>query len=338
MITLIGPIFPPATVRAVATCCVAFCVARAHAGSAAGATQRDQALLSKAREILDNKNATEKQRLDVAKGAEFWKLRELKADLERLSKEDPSPKVRAVAARVLRTWEREDAETAERKAREEAIRREATMTPQERRDTEDKAWALFLRDQIREKLKSDKAEDRREVLASAGTWAKHLPDTIPILHNLARTDQNPGVRLQAMLGILNAQPDSPDTLALLRFCLGAENPPSVRGAAAEQLCERGDKAGLGVLIDQLSTDNIRFQAFTMKSLRGIAMKGDIGPPPSLLTKVETPKQQISEDEKRQIREGAAEWQRWWKEEGPAFVLPRARATQPSTRPTTEKGR
>ncbi len=298
-------------------------------------------VLSFVDEVLGNAGDTERRKVNAIMIVEARSLRQYQPQLERLMKEDASPVVRAKARHTLEFWQSKDAEVAERKAKEEAIHREFLMTPQERereRLQGEKQFVLMLRDQILQKLQSEKPEERRDVMGSAQTWSKHLPETIPILYRLARTDPNPNIRLHALVAILRVRRDSPETLALLQESLGPQNPSMVRSLAADTICGRGDKAGLAVLIDQLNTDNVRFQAFTMKCLRGTVMKGDIGPSPKLLTKAEKPNEELSDDEVRQIREGAAAWRTWWKDEGPGFVLPGARATQPSTRPTTGPGR
>jgi len=294
-----------------------------------------------AEKVLANPAESEGRKVDAIGVVGFYNLREFRTQLEKLMKEDPSPVVRRAAANKLEAWRQRDAEAAERERREAEARRQAAMTPEERereREEGERRFALMIRDQILQKLQSEKEEDRREAIAGAGTWAKHLPETIPILHKLARTDSHPGVRLHALIALLRARPNDPETLALLRQCAEPGNPRMVRSMAGAALCERCDKRGLGVLIELLRTDDVRFQAFTMITLRGAAMKGDIGPPVSLLTKAEKPNAQLTEEEKQAIREGAAVWEKWWKEEGPTFVLPRARATQPSSQPTTGPGR
>ncbi len=305
-----------------------------------GMSDREKAIAT-FRAALNDPKQTEYMRMDIACCALTQRFRELKPDLERVAAEDPSPKVRRAAAVTLKAWQEEDARAAERKATEDEARRRAAMTPEERereRLQGEKQFVLMLRDQILQKLQSEKPEERRDVMGSAQTWSKHLPETIPILKKMIRSDKDERVRMYALIAVASAEPEGPEKLSFLRSCLGRENPFSVRQAAAFEVCERGEKEGLDVLIEQLSFDDVHFQAYRMKTLRGTAMKGDIGPAPRLLTKAESRNAALSEEEKREIREGAATWQKWWKEARPTFVMPVLRAKAASSRPTTGPGR
>jgi len=312
----------------------------AQTSTPSGMSDREKAIAT-FRAVLNDPKQTEYMRMRAASSAINQGFRELKPDLERVAAEDPSPKVRRAAAVTLKAWQEEDARAAERKTTGDEIRRQAAMTPEERerkRHEQEKVGVESKRDEILQKLQSEKADDRRLVLAWSDTWAKHLPETIPVLKKMIRSDKDERVRMYALIAVASAEPEGPEKLSFLRSCLGRENPFSVRQAAAFEVCERGEKEGLDVLIEQLSFDDVHFQAYRMKTLRGTAMKGDIGPPPRLLTKAESRNAALSEEEKREIREGAATWQKWWKEARPTFVMPVLRAKAASSRPTTGPGR
>jgi hypothetical protein len=315
-------------------------MARRRVAAARRAQYRERAIAD-VRGVLEDPNATPDKKADRLCIIGQEDLREFKPQVERLAREDPSELVRKNAKVVLEGWRFRDAEAAELKAKEDAIRGAAAMTPEQRerqRQEGERQFTLMIRDQILQKLQSKKEEDVRDIMGSAQTWAKHLPETWPRLRDILRTDPNPSVRLFALIALRRAQGEGPESLTLLRECVAPEYPSNVRALAAAHLCELGDKTGLDVLIGQLGVDNVYFQAHTMKLLRGVAMKGDIGPPASVLTKAEKPCQELSDEEKRQIREGAGAWQAWWRQERDSFVLPCARATQPSTRPATRPGR
>lgn len=315
--------------------------AKRRARMAAREVKDRQRTIANLRAVLEDPNATPYNKADTIGIIGAEDLREFKPQVERLAREDPSELVRKNAKRTLEFWQFRDAEVAERERQAAEIRRRAALTPEQRRQEQDeleRKAVVAMRDHVLRMLQSEKLEDRREIMGGAHTWARHLPEARLILLNMVRSDSDSGLRMYALLALVRARPDSPETLELLRSCLGPENPLPVRDAAASQICEWGEKAGLDVLIGHLSASNVHYLAHTMKVLRGAASKGDIGPPASLLTKAEMPKAELTEDEKRQIREGAAAWQKWWKEERETFVMPRRKTTRASSRPTTGPGR
>jgi len=311
--------------------------ARRRAAAAARHAQYRERTIAGVRSVLDDSHATEEKKVNALGTIVQEDLREFKPQVERLAKEDPSELVRRNANIALKGWRSRDAEDAERERKAEKARRRAAMTP-EQRDQEDqegeKRFILTIRGQVLQGLQSEKVEQRREIMGSADAWAKHLPETIPILQRLAQSDPDYGIRLHALRALLRAHPDDPDTWTVVRHCMGPKNPSNVRLMAASRVAGAGDKAGIDVMIQLLDFPDPCHRALVLTILRSATMRGDIG---HLVSAVRD-KREPSEEDKRLVNESVDAWRTWWKREGPTFVLPHTGATQPSSAPATRPGR
>jgi len=286
------------------------------------------------RTILDDPGAPEGSKCQVIATALQMNLTEFRPQLQRLAKDDRSERVRGIALRVLKAWEGRDAMEARYKAEREESRRRAGMSRKELMEEGEAKAAAAQRDSLLKILREGTSEQRLDAVTTAGTWGKYVPEAIPLLRDLARKDSHLGVRYNALLALNRIEGDTEQGLTFAKSFLSADNPPSLRRVVADRLSLFGYKEALGVLIELAgSTGDIRERHRLLESARG-ATRLDA---PELNPGRVLSRYPIGEADYPLVQQALAAWQKWWKEDGPAYVLPtrlRVRCTLPSSQPTS----
>jgi len=307
-------------------------------------TGRRAKLVATAKAILSDPKQKEALRIEMIRAARRGNLRELKRELERSAKEDPSPKVRTFASQTIDFWEAEDAKAAERKARSEELRRRAAMTPEQRKQADEakqrayyaKHGTKLLRD-LRRKLEDGTVPERKLAAMRVADLGRYVPEALPIARGIVETDPNPEVRYRALVSVLMALRDKAEAIALAQSCLAAGTDPSLRRVAATHLCCYGYKEGIPVLLELVqASEEPSYRARILGSLRATARvdSPELNPGNVLSRSWRT----ITDRDKPLLDQAVTAWQKWWQQKGAAFVFPRARATQPSSNPATRRKR
>jgi len=301
-----------------------------------GPTMRDIALLT-AKRALNDPNAPFPRRVSKLAEVLGHDLRELKPDLERLAREDASPRIRRDATSILERWKQQDAAAARAKARMDQLRRRAEMTPEERRAADKSAERRYFtghRDQYLRELKEGALEQRRLAVRTAFTWAEYVPEALPILRDIIKNEDDLALRYGAVMAL--GKHGGQEAVPLLRTCLASRNPEKLRWVAASELARLGDKEGVGVLVQLLRTDDVKAQTNTIMILRTVT-RAEFGYP----TEIELA-QSISPEQEVARRKAIAAWEAWWKDNGATFVMPYPPGTtitsQPTTRPARKESR
>jgi len=287
-------------------------------------------VLACVRRALENPEQNLRDRLMAIGAARRVDPRELRPELEHAAEANPEPKIRRAAAGVLNGWLRRDKELARNRIRELESRRRAAMTPEQlRQEKADERRARYLRrrEQLLNQLQHGTLETRRTFAMYAKEWADVIPEALPILHKIVRTEKDPELRMRALSTITRVQRNSPEAIALLRSCLSPDHP--CRQFAATRLCLYGHKEGLPVLIGLLDhAKDPRAQVHLLHSLNLVTRLSFTDLKLGLML---GPKE-VSEEDQAKLKKAVLAWQKWWEQEGKTFVLPRARAKQARSQP------
>jgi len=295
-------------------------------------------VLSFVDEVLGNAGDTERRKVNAIMIVEARSLRQYQPQLERLMKEDASPVVRAKARHTLEFWRYKDAEVARLRQQTLEVRRRAAASPEQLREQMRIRRRELLRkqrDQLLGKLREGKVEERLGVVAVLSEMADGVPEATRVLRDQVMTDSDVLVRTRCLQGVTRADPNSEETFSLCRSCLRSDIPSGPRLVAATHLAGYGRREGLPVLIELLEKGKGPKDRATIQRLLRSVTGLDLVP---LDVERVREHRETSEEDARRVEEGVTIWKRWWQQEGQTFILQYARATQPSTRLTTEPGR
>ncbi len=253
-------------------------------------------------------------------------LHELKADVERLAKEDPSPDVREGARKVLEEWKERDGRVAAERALAEERRRIMALPPEQRAKAQGEAEKARMRKHVEGKrgeilndLKSPDAEKRIAALLLVKAGAESIPEAFPIIREMALTDKDRGARIHALS--LLAGCDGAEAIPVFKTCLTPGTDESCRIIAAERLSMQGYVEAMPVLVELLRSENWNVQNGAASRIMCIA-KRDFG----FVYGTAGPKSLSAED--RQARRKAVEAMRaWWEESKGGFTYPPGTTTQ-----------
>lgn len=283
------------------------------------------------RAALKDASASAETKREMIYNAYNFRVRDLQPTIERLAKEDPSPNVRQAASRVLGMWKKADAETARQSAAEEEIRTRATMTPAERKkarqrrtqaeEAREREYFTQRREELLDKLRHAPLKQRRVIASSGSTWAKYVPESLPVFRDILIGETDRQLRASALRVL--AKYDGEGALTAFTSCLAPPNHESLRMAAAYVLASRGRKEGIPVLIEVLRTTESatrRYQANA--SLARITRRNFGFPFPNPLRSIQRPMQEQLGAQEQTI----TAWEAWWNRHGSTFVLPAAERT------------